>query len=144
MNFIVKFFHDIRNPHCPHCADEIDPLVEQLRTEVTSLRYERDRLLNYILDDPSATNALNKVEEEPEVIQPKVVPWNVRRQMLEAEDREKARILKQTKKEQDEAILELERKTGIIENVVLQVGDADVQSESIEVNDGTHQQYGKG
>lgn len=49
---------------------------------------ERSRLLNELLkqDDPLSIPPVS----EPEKIQPKMIPWKVRQQQLEAEDREKA------------------------------------------------------
>lgn len=40
--------------------------------------------------------------------------WNVRRQMLEAEDRKRAQVIQENKK-RDEAIAKLEKETGIEE-----------------------------
>ncbi len=142
MNFIVRFFHEIRNPHCEHCTEELmsDPVIEELKTELAAIRYERDRLLKYILEEPKSTSTNgvlpsddgNTKEDELKPIQPKVVPWHVRRQMLEEEDRQKARQLEEFKKEQADAInkLEKELKLDIPE-------DPNVQSQSVKVNERT-------
>ncbi len=141
MNFVIRFFHELRNPHCEHCREELmtDPVVEELKVELAALRYERDRLLKYILDTPQSVvpnvPIQEESEEEPKPILPKLVPWNVRRQMLEAEDRQKATLLKQNIKEQEKAIEELEKNLGIVQETVLHVGDTDVQSEPVKVNE---------
>jgi hypothetical protein len=54
--------------------------------------------------------------------------------MLEAEDHKKAQLIRQNKAEQEAAIQELERKTGIIENTTLDLENGNVQSESVKVN----------
>lgn len=132
-----NWLHKFLNPHCPRCIDEsVNPIVEELKTQLESIRYERDRLLKYILDDkPNNINDTPKEDEETQPILPKIVPWHVRRQMLEDEDRKKASLMRQTKEEQTRAIAEMEKNLGIVENTVLQVGDEDVQSEPVKVNE---------
>jgi hypothetical protein len=51
--------------------------------------------------------------------------------MLESEDRKQAQLLAESKKDQDQAIKQLEKNLGIVQNTVLNLGDEDVQSESI-------------
>ena len=46
--------------------------------------------------------------EFKEITQPKNIPWNVRRQMLESEDREKARLMREAPKPISTAELEQE------------------------------------
>ena len=130
------WLHRLFNPHCPECeAKDLNPVIEELKIELTSLRYERDRLLKYILDEPkSNVTHLPTAPEEDEPIQPKLIPWAVRKNMLEAEDRKKAQLMRQNKDEQEAAILELERKTGIIENTTLDLENGNVQSEPVKVN----------
>lgn len=144
MNTIVRFFHQIRNPHCPHCEEELmsDPVVEELKTELAAIRYERDRLLKYILEEPKS-HSTNDVlpqndgdteSDEPKPILPKVVPWHVRRQMLEQEDRKKAAQLEEFRKNQAEAISKLEKELKL-DIPDLDEGKENVQSQSIKVNE---------
>lgn len=93
---MTNFFHRLFNPHCPDCrADAICESCETLRIEIARLRDENSKLLDRILEKPE------KVEiraAAPAMINRPNVPWNVRRQMLEAEDRERAKLMKQVEK----------------------------------------------
>ncbi len=94
---MANWFHRFLNPHCPDCKEEIERELmcescETLKTENSRLMAENSRLLERILEKPE------KIEERtvapvPQSIPPRTVPWAVRRQMLEAEDREKARLM---------------------------------------------------
>lgn len=93
----MNFFHRLFNPHCPDCrADRICESCETLRIEIARLRDENEKLLDRILEKPEVA----EIRKAAPVMQqmPKNVPWNVRRQMLEAEDRERAKILRQVEK----------------------------------------------
>jgi len=89
-NWIHRFF----NPHCPHCKEEredskVCPSCETLKHQLEVVYYEKKQLLDRLLEKPEK-------EASPvlrEVSKPVNVPWNVRRQMLEAEDREKAKLM---------------------------------------------------
>jgi len=90
-NWIHRYF----NPHCPHCKEELEYArvclsCETLRTQLEISRLENKRLLDKILIEP--TPVTSPVMMEP--TRPINVPWNVRRQMLEAEDRERAKLMK--------------------------------------------------
>lgn len=138
MNFIARFFHEIRNPHCPECEEELmrDPVVDELKSELAAVRYERDRLLKHLLEPQSAsvdvvlpTNAKDE-ESEPFIRGSKRTPWPVRRAMLEQEDRIKATKLEEFRKDQEKAISELEKSL----KLDIPEGNEDVQSESVKVN----------
>lgn len=101
MNKLVKFFHELRHPHCEHCMLEtqeskICDSCETLRVEVNRLRAENSRLLeaiiekNLIKDEP--TTPANSQARIPTGTH---VSWNMRRQMLEQQDRHTARLMKE-------------------------------------------------
>lgn len=64
---------------------------ETLKQQLEIANYEKEKLLNRILEKPEAPPV---PQAPPEVSRPRMIPWNVRRQMLEREDREKARALR--------------------------------------------------
>ena len=66
---------------------------EILRTQLDESNRERKDLLHRLLDKDKPEPLPAKLEEM-EPIKPAFTPWRVRQQMLEAEDREKARLLK--------------------------------------------------
>jgi hypothetical protein len=81
---------------------------EVLRQALDESNRERRELLNRLLtkdqvEPPSTT------KEELTPIKPQFTPWRVRQEMLEAEDRQKARIMKEKEKEIDE----LEKELGV-------------------------------
>lgn len=96
---MTNFFHKLLNPHCPHCHDEaienkVCSSCEILKAQLERLTYENQKLLDRILEKPTP----EPVREPPQVTIPRNIPWNVRRQMLEAEDREKARLMREAPK----------------------------------------------
>lgn len=77
--------HSQNEYYCPTC----EVLKEQLAVE----RKRVDDLINKLTTKPEEPK-VELSEEEKKPIVPHFVPWHVRQKMLEAEDREKARILK--------------------------------------------------
>jgi hypothetical protein len=69
---------------------------------------EKQQMLNVLLEKPKIEIEVPKIEI-PESVKPKLVTWNMRRQMLEAEDREKAKILRQKAEE----TAKLEKELGV-------------------------------
>lgn len=110
-----NWFHKFLNPHCPHCHEEyvedmVCPSCETLKAQVERLTYENTRLLDRLLKEPEKV----EVSQKPvEVSVPRNVPWNVRRQMLEAEDREKAKLMKAAPK--PVSVEELEKELDLAE-----------------------------
>lgn len=82
---------------------------ELLRIQLDESNRERRELLTRLLekDRPEPTQPVKTEEYRP--IQSQFVPWRVRQQMLEAEDRKKAELLKRHKDEVDE----LEKELGV-------------------------------
>jgi hypothetical protein len=116
MNSITKFFHELFQPHCPHCLEERQEdkhceSCETLKEQLSIANHERELLLQRILT-PAPREADRIMAPEPQAVKPRTVPWNIRRQMLEQEDREKARILR----EAPQPIADLEKELGIVEN----------------------------
>jgi len=100
----------ITESHCENC--------DTLRIQVEQLRLDNKMLLDRLLEKPA-----EREPASPEVFTPiktsasRHTPWSVRRQMLETEDREKAKLLKNAPKPadavSDEDVKELEREVGI-------------------------------
>ena len=111
---MIKFLHHLFTPHCPDCKADAKELKEELKLERAEQREdiehshvcescqtltrqleisnaEKERLLDKLLE---ITNP-SKVEyrqETPKVSMPRAIPWNMRRQMLENEDRRQAQL----------------------------------------------------
>jgi hypothetical protein len=69
---------------------------ETLKTQLEIANYEKSQLLGKLLKEPEKES--ERTEAPPMNHVPRVVPWQVRRQMLEREDREKAKLLKNAPK----------------------------------------------
>jgi hypothetical protein len=85
---------------------------EVLRLQLDESNRERRELLARLLEKDTPEPVVAD-QVEPKAITPQFVPWRVRQQMLEAEDRHKATLLKNKQKE----INELEKELGIVEEV---------------------------
>lgn len=90
------------NPHCPDCAH--CKSCEVLSRELSQVRQDYDKLLNELLRKPE-DDTRPQIQAEPQ--KPKHIPWAVKRQILEEEDREKARILRNIEKVEKELKLEI-------------------------------------
>jgi hypothetical protein len=64
---------------------------ETLRQQLEFSNYEKTQLLTKILKEPEPEP---KPAEAPQITRPRSIPWNVRRQLLEQEDRVKAQRLR--------------------------------------------------
>jgi hypothetical protein len=104
---MIKWLHHLLNPHCQECRLEREcASCETLRILLEQERHEKSQLLKMIieLNKPPTDAPMNTEELGP--IRPKLMPWRVRQQYLEEEDRKKAQILR-------EKTAELEKETGI-------------------------------
>ena len=90
-------------------------LIETLKHEIEMLRLERDRLLSRILNvNQETAKSVDTTEFKP--IPTSRMPWAVQRQMLEREDRAKAKLLRNKEIEgKDIKIDELEKEMDIVE-----------------------------
>lgn len=88
-------------------------VCEVLRAQLDESNRERRELLTRALTPPQTEPPHTPADEEMKPVQSQFVPWRVKQQMLEAEDRVKARLLQDKAKE----IADLEREVGIAEEV---------------------------
>lgn len=97
---LFKWF-GIEEPPCASC--------ETLRGQLEFVNFEKKQLLDAILrlTNPQFETPHNEQETQP--IRPKNIPWTVKRQMLEEEDRVRARVIERTRKDIDE----LEKELGV-------------------------------
>lgn len=106
---IVNWLHHIFNPHCPHCKEDKQCMnCDLLRQLLAEERFEKNRLLAIIAPSPSTD--IGRTEPAPAIPikQPNFVPWRIRQQMLEADDRRKAQIVADKEKEIKETSLKIE------------------------------------
>jgi len=96
---MINWLHKWWNPHCPDCReqeheDKICASCETLKTENARLSSENLRLIEVLLRKSGTPEEITTTEPiRPLPVTNKHVPWNVRRQMLEAEDKAKAKLV---------------------------------------------------
>ena len=108
---LYKWF-GLEAPPCQTC--------EVLRLQLDESNRERKELLQRLLyKEPEP---LTQKEEEPVPITPHFVPWRIRQQMLEEEDRKKAQLMREKTNEINESrrasnIAELEKELGVAADI---------------------------
>lgn len=100
---LYKLF-GLEEPPCASC--------ELLRMQLEKCDSERKELLSRLLDKDKETVAQPDTKTLQPIL-PNFVPWRVRQQMLEAEDREKARVMRA--KVEEMGIPDLEKELGVEE-----------------------------
>ena len=128
MNIIVKFFHEMLNPHCQHCDNErmreleqneinrICPSCESLKMQLSLVNQQNEKLLNKLVTEKEEIIPIQ--QEQPRVLNTKgFIPFNVIRNRLETESRIKAQELNAQNKAQTGAakpdVAKLESELGI-------------------------------
>lgn len=91
-----NWFHRFFNPHCEHCHDELEDSrvcqsCETLKQQLAEANHEKKLLFDRLLNPSVPTIA---TEPERVITRPTTIPWNVRKHMLEAEDRKQAQLLR--------------------------------------------------
>lgn len=120
---MFHWLHHLFNPHCQFCREvEEDNKTcqscETLKVQLSIANHEKQEMLNTIL---SLSKPAVVEETSPAVnyekVKPRINTWNVRKHMLEAEDRRAAQILAEQRKKTkvDEQISNLEKEVGITE-----------------------------
>jgi hypothetical protein len=113
---MFKWFHHLFNPHCPDCARERAEEkhcanCDVLREIIAAESYEKKQLLDKLINP-----VVKEVEKEKEVDYKELKPrvsWAVKREMLEAEDRKRAELLRDHAKATHQSTEELEQELGI-------------------------------
>lgn len=87
---------------------------ETLKLQLEIANYEKKELLSTILSFSKPPEIAPAQPLDMEKVKPKLMTWNVRKQMLEAEDRAAAALLAEQRKKSIES---LEKEVGIKEEV---------------------------
>ena len=108
----MKWLHKWLHPHCADCREEKEQEIEReresrvchscemLRLQNAQLVEERDKLLDRLLSTPIQVETPQQSAQTLKPISPgRFVSFNMKRQMLEAEDRHRATLLNEKEKE---------------------------------------------
>ena len=123
--FLLKWYKELLDIKYERSARKRDlefcSACETLKLQLAIANEERKMLISKLTDKPEV------VEVHPDTstlkpINPKHMNWNVRRQMLEAEDREAAKLMRQKKEETKSdsktdktlTIHEIEKELGVV------------------------------
>lgn len=122
---LFKWIHHILEPHCEHCLDEretnrICQSCETLKSQLTSANYREEQLLARILELTNPVKPEPRQIEVPQELKPRNVSWQVRRQMLEENDRAQAKVIAENRKQVSDikakvSVQELEKELGVEE-----------------------------
>lgn len=115
---MLKWIHQLFNPHCVHCREELieskqcnscDTLIRQLDIKTNECEVLLNKLINPSVKEVVETGPVQMTRPT------RNLTWNVRRQMLEAEDRKKAELLRAVPKPStnNTDIEELEKELGV-------------------------------
>ena len=117
---MINFFHRLFNPHCEHCKEEqqenrVCSSCETLREQLRIANHTNEQLISRLLEKPTVEATQQRAPQMAS--KPTMVPWNVRRQMLEQEDRAKAVAMKNAAQPNPEGpvqtIAEIEKELGL-------------------------------
>jgi hypothetical protein len=94
---MIHWLHHLFAIQCDICAEERTcKSCEILREQLDIMRTERDTLLSHLIN----RNTPARPESEPDEVNTPIsigkntIPWQVKRELLEKEDRERAKILR--------------------------------------------------
>ena len=121
---MIKWIHHLLNPHCPECRAEREmkrneelycESCENFKTEIARLREDNERLLNRIIEPKQETKEPVRLEGTTPIF-PRTMPWRVRQQMLEKEDKARAQAMRNAaKSDKDLTVEAIEKEMGIVE-----------------------------
>ena len=103
---ILRKWFRLDKPPCESC--------ETLKMTLSIANDEKRQLLNMLLSSTKSSQPVSP-EIDYEKVKPKMMTWNIRRQMLEAEDRKAAQLLADQKRHSQESVNELEKELGLEE-----------------------------
>lgn len=97
---MIKWIHHLLEPHCLHCREEAEDKnvcksCETLKAQLEIANFEKRQLMDAVLKMGNPQPIISTPETiAPEALRPRTIPWAVRKQMLEAEDRKQAALMK--------------------------------------------------
>lgn len=103
----MNWFHKLFHPHCDLCHAEaqenrICQSCETLKSELAAVRFQNEQLMKNILDIVHPPKP-ESVQVDTSNFKPLATSWRIKQQMLEAEDRKAAQVLKEKKQEMYES-----------------------------------------
>lgn len=96
---MINFFHKLFNPHCEHCREEkkenrICAPCEDKKLEMARMQEMIDKFLDRLLEKPEVIVGTTPTN----ISKPVFVPWRVRQQMLQEQDKATAKLMREAPK----------------------------------------------
>lgn len=122
--FLIKWYREWKQVRADFYEPKICVSCEALKETIGQLQYQNSQLLSALTRTPVPEQRVIDPNLKP--ILPHVIPWKQRRQMLEAEDRHNAQLLKKKREEMNPTsqppiasvaattLEELEREVGVV------------------------------
>jgi hypothetical protein len=107
---VHNWIHQLLNPHCEHCQAEklrLEELAREnkvcdscqtLTRQLEIANNLNEKLMDRLTAPPVVQEHVPLQGKDMQTVRPRAIPWNIRKQMLEAEDRKKADLLRQAPK----------------------------------------------
>lgn len=97
---MIKWIHHLFSPHCVQCHEESEEAricksCEILKISLEQANAEKSRLLELVIEKNSPVIESRPAEEFKPITTNRHIPWSVRKQMLEAEDRRSAQLMRE-------------------------------------------------
>lgn len=113
---LITWWHHFTNPHCVECAIELQcDSCETLRQLLAQEKIEKQKLLDTIIELTKPEKVIEHKPVEDRLPLNANMVWKKRRQMLEEEDRNRARVIAEQKLNEIKPLTteELEEQLGI-------------------------------
>jgi len=120
---MINWLHKLLNPHCPQCKEDSEDnkvcqSCETLKMQLAIANAEKKQMLEALLEKPKDIIEVQKPKTDDKEPLPRAMSWNVRRQLMEAEDRKSAELMRKQREEseklrQPKSIKDLEKELEI-------------------------------
>lgn len=136
--FLLKWYREFKQIREEFRREPICVSCESLKQQVEILQHNNNQLLSALTNKPVGEPRVNTDNLQP--LRPYRIPWKQQRQMLEAEDRHRAELLKKKHEEMNPlpiktvastTLEELEKEVGVVDE---SVGDRNGRQEERETN----------
>lgn len=96
--FLLDWYQQYLDIRQAHKVEKVCESCETLRSQLATANHEKEILLARIMEKPEKEPERTTAPPMQHPLRPRAMPWGVKRQMLEQEDREKARAMREAPK----------------------------------------------
>lgn len=96
--FLIDWYRQWKEARREFTEPKVCETCETLKIQVEQLRMDNEKLLNRILEKPVQVEQTRAVDNVTPIKTRQHVPWKVRQQLLEENDRHKAKLIREAPK----------------------------------------------